>query len=78
MTLVKSGERAAVVPIVTGNGAEVAYDGDFSMWLTPYEYETAEIRLYLPPFIYQRHGCAARARAGRIFMCAARRLAACR
>lgn len=50
--LVKAGERAAMVPSVTGNDAEVVYDGDFSMWMTPYEYETAEIRLNLPSFLY--------------------------
>lgn len=50
--LVKTGERAAVVPSVSGGDAEVAFAEDFSMWLTPYEYETAEIRLHLPPFVY--------------------------
>lgn len=51
-TLVKAGERAALVPSVTGDDAAVAYDGDFTMWLTPYEYETAEVRLNLPSFVY--------------------------
>lgn len=51
-TLVKAGERAALVPSMTGDDAEVAYNGDFSMWLTPYEYETAEVRLNLPAFVY--------------------------
>ncbi len=34
-TLVKAGERAALVPSVRGDDAAVAYDGDFTMWLTP-------------------------------------------
>lgn len=50
--IVKTGERAAEVPSVSGDDAEVAYAEDFSIWLTPYEYETAEIRLHLPSFIY--------------------------
>lgn len=50
--LIKAGECAAMVPIMSGGNAEVTYDGDFSMWLTPYEHETAEIRLHLPSFLY--------------------------
>lgn len=51
-TLVQTGERAAVIPSVSGSDVKVAYVEDFSVWLTPYEYETAEIRLHLPSFVY--------------------------
>ena len=52
-TLLKTGDTAAVLPVLTGGEAAVVYDGDFSMWLTPMEADTAEIRLYLPAFLYE-------------------------
>ena len=51
-TLVKAGERAALVPSVRGDDAAVAYDGDFTMWLTPYEYGPRRFGWICRPFVY--------------------------
>lgn len=51
-TLLKRGERTATVPIAGGGGTDVVPAEDLSVWLTPYEAEYAEVRLYLPPFLY--------------------------
>ena len=67
-TLVKAGERAALVPSVRGDDAAVAYDGDFTMWLTPYEYETAEVQLNLPSFVYSGRLRGERAGSGDIYV----------
>ena len=57
-TLVQTGERAAVIPSVSGSDVKVAYVEDFSVWLTTYEYETAEIRLTLRVVVYMAGVCA--------------------
>ncbi len=53
-TLATAGECAAQVPCLSGDDQAVVYGEDFSMWLTPFEYETLEVRLHLPSFLY--HG----------------------
>jgi D-alanyl-D-alanine carboxypeptidase len=48
----EQGQYAAEVPVLTGGSAAVCYAEDAALWLTPYERETMEIRINMPPFIY--------------------------
>ena len=52
-TLLRAGQTAAVLPVLSGGDAEVVYARDCSLWLTPMEAESAEIRLHLPSFLYE-------------------------
>ncbi|MBE6936849.1 MAG: D-alanyl-D-alanine carboxypeptidase, partial [Ruminococcaceae bacterium] len=50
--IVTAGDAAAEVPTVYGGTETVVFSEDLSIWMTPEERESVEIRLYLPQMLY--------------------------